>query len=363
MSAPSPKPGIMAIPPYVPGKAKAAGFASPIKLSANENALGCSPAAHAAYRDAEADLNLYPDPQAAHLRAALAVKYEIEPARLLFGTGSDELFSMICQAYLEPGDNIVQPLHGFAAWAIAARAAGAEVKSAPERHYTVDVDAMLAAVDARTRIVFVANPANPTGTCLPFEEIERLHAGLPESVILLLDGAYWDFGRVLLRGNADIDLARDASNVMVTRSFSKLYGLAALRIGWGYAAQPIVDALERIRLPFNLSIPAQAAAIAALADDDFVARSVAHAEAGRESLAVALAWFGLEPVPSASNFVTARFPPGFKISALDVETALAKRGILVRYLGNYQMPDCIRVTIGPEEHMAHLLDALKDVFA
>ena len=359
MSAPTPKPGILVIPPYVPGKAKAPGFAAPIKLSANENALGCSPAAQRAYREAQADLHLYPDPNVTELRAALAARHAIEPSRIVFGTGSDEIFSMVCQAYLEPGDNIVQPVHGFAAWAIAARAAGAIVKSSPERDYTADVDALLADVDERTRIVFIANPANPSGTCVPFAEIVRLHAGLRPNVLLLLDSAYVDFARAMLHPDEDLDLARRNENVIVTRTFSKLHGLAALRIGWGYAAQPIVDALGRIRLPFNVSRPAHAAAIAALEDEDFVERSIAHTEAGRASLARDLARLGLEPVPSASNFVTARFPPGARLTAAEAEKRLAERGILVRWLGNYAMPDCIRVTIGAEAHMARLLAELE----
>ncbi|HRP10012.1 MAG TPA: aminotransferase class I/II-fold pyridoxal phosphate-dependent enzyme, partial [Terricaulis sp.] len=190
MSGPIAKPSIAAIHPYVAGKAKVEGFTAPIKLSANENALGCSPAARAAFLEGAASLHRYADPYVGALREALAAKHGLEPARIVFGAGSDEVFSLACQTYLNPGDAMVQPAYAFAAWAIAARAAGAEVISAPEQSYTINVDALLAAVTPRTRMLFVANPASPTGTRVPFSEIKRLHAGLPAHVLLVLDGAY-----------------------------------------------------------------------------------------------------------------------------------------------------------------------------
>ena len=363
MSAPKPNPGILDIAPYKAGKAKAEGFDKPVKLSANENALGCSPAAERAYNATSHDLNLYPDPNVSDLRNAIAERCNIESSRIVFGTGSDEIFSMICQAYLMPGDNMAQPEHGFAAWGIAGRAASAQVKSAPEKNYTADVDALLVAVDDRTRVVFVANPANPTGTCLPFDEIKRLHAGLRPDIIFLLDSAYVDYARDLLPHDADIELARNSENVVVTRTFSKLHGLAALRIGWAYAPQPIADALNRIRLPFNVSRPGQAAAVAAMADKDFVERSIAHAEKGRAVLAKLLSSLGLEVLPSYSNFVTARFPTSVGITALEAEKRLAEQGVLVRYIANYGLPDCLRITIGTDEEMARLEAALRKVLA
>jgi histidinol-phosphate aminotransferase len=362
MNGPRAKASIAAIAPYVPGRAQAAGFAQPIKLSANENALGASPAARAAYLRAVPDLHLYPDPRASALRAAIAEKYSIEPERILFGTGSDEIFSMLCQAYLNPGDNMVQPQFAFAAWAIAARAAGGEVKSAPERGYAVDVDAMLRTVDERTRIVFLANPANPTGTCIPYADVERLHANLPSHVLLVLDNAYAEFARARADFNDGTELARRFANVIVTRTFSKLYGLAALRIGWAYASATLLEPLQRIRLPFNTAHPAQAAAIAALADEAFCEASLAHAEAGRAELAHMLTGFGLEPLPSATNFVTARFPASHRRSPLEIERGLAEHGILVRGLTNYGMPDCLRVTVGTHEQMARLAEVMQMLF-
>jgi histidinol-phosphate aminotransferase len=361
MSGPRPRAGIFDIAPYVAGKASAPGAARVFKLSANENALGASPKAAEAYREAAAELHLYPDPNATALREALGAKHGVDPARLIFGTGSDEIFSMAAIAFLEPGDNMIQPAHGFAAWAIAARAVGGLVRSAPEREGIVDVDAMLALVDARTRVVFLANPANPTGTWLPFAEIERLHAGLPGHVLLVLDEAYVEFARAVLNGPDGLRLAGWAENVLVTRTFSKLYGLAALRIGWGYGAPALIDALNRFRLPFNTPRPAQAAALAALADDGFAERSVALAEAGRLRLADALAEWGFAPLPSATNFVTARVPAGR--DAGGIEAGLARRGVLLRELANYRLPDHVRVSVGTTEAMDALGIAMAAVLS
>lgn len=358
MSAPRPRAGILEIAPYVAGKASAPGLARVFKLSANENALGASPKALAAYRDAAAELHLYPDPHATELRFALARKHGIEPTRILFGTGSDEIFSMACIAYLEPGDNMVQPAHGFAAWAIAARAVGGEVRNAPERDGVADVDALLTCVNERTRIVFLANPANPTGTWLPFSEVERLHAGLRPDILLVLDEAYVEFARAVLDSRDGLALAARAENVLVTRTFSKLFGLAALRIGWGYSSPAIIDALNRFRLPFNTPRPAQAAALAALEDEAFAEASVRIAEEGRAELAQMLSARGFATLPSATNFVTARTPRG-RTSAV-IEAGLAQRGVLVRGLANYGLPDFLRITIGASEAMAALASALEE---
>jgi histidinol-phosphate aminotransferase len=257
---------------------------------------------------------------------------------------------MAAQTFMTGGDNIVQPQFGFAAWAIAALAAGGEVKSAPERAYCVDVEALAAAVDARTRLVFIANPANPTGTWLGFGEIERLHAALPRDVLLVLDGAYSECALGLEGFSDGLDWARDKANVMVTRTFSKVHGLAGLRIGWAYAPADIVQAIDRIRLPFSVPRAGEAAAVAALGDDAFVAKSVAHFAAGRTRLARALQTLGIPSLPSAANFVTANFA-GTKPGADGVRAALARRGILVRGLSNYGMPDWLRITIGRDKHI------------
>lgn len=355
MTPPRAKASIFDIHPYMPGRS---GAPATVKLSSNENALGCSPAARAAFLQAAATLSRYPDARAAALRAALAERHRLAASGINFGAGSDEIFALVCQAFLEPGCNIVQPEFGFAAWAIAARAAGGAVKPAPERDYHVDVDALLDAVDVKTRIVFVANPANPTGTMTPFSEIERLHARLPEDVILVLDGAYAEFAEARADYSAGFNLARDADNVLVTRTFSKIYGLAALRVGWGYSSALIADALDRARLPFNASAPAQAAALAALDDEAFLAASVRSVESGRARLSNFLASLGFRTLPATANFVTALTPPESPLSAGDIIRRLEQRGVNVRGLANYGMPDAIRVTVGTEGELTAFETAL-----
>ena len=354
---PTPKPGILDIAPYTPGKAKIDGVAHPIKLSANENILGCSDAAREAYGEAAGRLGLYPDGHANILRAALVEKYGLEPERLLFGCGSDEIFQLLNQTYLEPGDNIIQGEHGFAAYAIGARACQAQVRYAPEKNLTVDIDAILALVDERTRLVFVANPANPTGTWLPADEIRRLHEGLPPSVILVLDGAYAEFATDPAYEDG-IALARTAENVVVTRTFSKIHGLAALRVGWAYLPTAMAQAVDRIRLPFNVNIPAQLAAVAALSDDAFQDHSRALVEQWRPWLAQQLGGLGLEATPSAANFVLFGFPKTAGKTAPEAEAFLASKGLLVRAVGNYGLPDHLRITIGLEEHNRAIVEAL-----
>jgi histidinol-phosphate aminotransferase len=362
VTGPKPRPGILDIAHYVPGKAKIEGVEKPIKLSANENALGCSPLGREAYLAAAADIALYPEGRANLLRRKVAQTFDLEPERLIFGCGSDEIFTLACQTFLEPGDNIVQPHHGFAAWAIAARANGAKVKDAPETDLHVDVDAILGAIDARTRIVFVANPANPTGTMLSDAEIRRLHAGIPQNVLFLYDGAYAEFARGLPGYEDGLALAREASNVMVTRTFSKIYGLASLRVGWGYAHPDVVAAMDRIRLPFNVNRPAQAAAVAALDDQAFVDRSVAHVRKWLPVLSERFAAWGLEPAPSATNFLTFGVPPALGLTAADLDEALSREGLILRALKNYHLPNHLRVTVGSDADNETLLAAMKRVF-
>ena len=357
---PLPKPGVMEIHAYVPGKAKAEGFAEPVKLSANENPLGTSEKAREAYESAERSLHVYPDPRATIVRQAIAEYYRIEPERLIFGCGSDEVFALLNQTYLEPGDNMVQGEFGFAAFAIGARACQAEVRYAKEPDYRIDVDELLTCVDDRTRLIFLANPGNPTGTWIPFSEVRRLHEALPPSVLLVLDGAYGEF---CLDPAFDdgIDLARTAANVVVTHTFSKLHGLAALRIGWGYAPLEVAQAVDRIRLPFNTSIAAQRAAVAALADKDFQAQTIALNETWRPRLVQQLGGLGLDVIgPSAANFVLVGFPKTPGKTAAEAEAFLGSHGLLVRQLLNYGMPDHLRMTIGLEAHNRALIDALAD---
>jgi histidinol-phosphate aminotransferase len=289
----------------------------------------------------------------------VAAKFGLEPDRLIFGCGSDEVFSLLCQVYLEPGDNMVQGEYGFMAYRIAARAAGGEVRFAPEPNLRLDVDQLLAQVDDQTKLVFLANPANPTGAWLTDEEVRRLHAGLPAHTILVLDGAYAEFADDP-RFNDGLDLARGAENVVVTHTFSKIHGLAALRVGWGYAPAAIVDALERIRLPFNLSIPGQEAAIAALQDDAFLERSRALVNTWRPWLAQQIGGLGLEVLPSQANFVTVLFPETPGRTAHDAEAFLASRGYIVRGLASYNLGEALRITIGLEEQNRAVVDLLAE---
>jgi histidinol-phosphate aminotransferase len=358
-TSPHAKPGILDIEPYVPGKSKVANpNLVPVKMSSNENPLGCSPAALAAFQDTGSRLNRYPDSTNTDLRAALSRHFRLEPERLVFGCGSDEIFALLNQVYLEPGDNIVMGQYGFSAYAIGARASGGQVRYADEPDLTIHVDNMLALVDERTRLVFFANPSNPTGTFLSDEEVRRLHAGLPGDVILVIDGAYCEF--TTAPGFSDgIDLARGAANVVVTRTFSKLHGLAALRVGWAYAPAPVVAALDRIRLPFNVVLPGQDAAVAALADQDFQDRSLALVEQWRPWLTQQLGGIGLEVTPSQANFVLAAFPkaPDPRTAAA-AEAWLADRGWIVRGVKNYGLPDHLRITIGLEAHNRAVVEAL-----
>jgi histidinol-phosphate aminotransferase len=356
-ASPQAKAGILDIVPYTPGKSTAEGVAAPVKLSANENILGCGEAAREAYRAAAGDLALYPDGRAGGLREAVARRHAVDPARLILGCGTDEIFALLNQTFLTPGDNIVQGQYGFGAYAIGARANQAEVRRAPEPRYRIDVDEMLAQVDERTRLMFIANPANPTGTFIGEAELRRLHEALPPQVLLVLDGAYAEFCADPTFTDG-LDLARDAANIVVTHTFSKLHGLASLRVGWAFAPLHVAEAVDRIRLPFNTSIAGQLAAVAALADEEFQARSLAHVEQWRPWLTQQIGGLGLEVIPSAANFVLIEFPARPGRTAAEAEAFLARRGLIVRGVAGYGLPDHLRLTIGLEEHNRAVVDAL-----
>ncbi len=354
-STPAPKPGILDIAPYVGGKAKIEGVETPTKLSSNENALGVSERAREAYLQASGLLHVYPEGRASKLRDAVATTFDLESDRLIFGAGSDEVFSLLNQTYLEPGDNMITGQYGFLAYRISAKAAQAEVRLAPEPDFRVDVDAVLALVDDRTRIVFVSNPSNPTGSWNTAEEIARLHAELPKRVILVVDEAYAEFVTEPTWASA-LPLARDSENLVVTRTFSKIHGLAALRVGWGYAPHAVAEAVERIRLPFNVNIPAQVAAVEALADLEHQRRSRDLVTEQRPRLIQELRGHGYEVLPSAGNFVMVRLGSPERAGALD--HWLQKHGLIVRALGNYGLPDSLRITIGTPEQNRLVLDAM-----
>lgn len=356
---PEPKPGILDIAAYVPGKSNVEGVAKAVKLSSNENILGCSAAAQAAYSAAASELHMYPDSRHVALRAAVCEKFGLEPERLVFGQGTDEVFAYLNDIFLEPGDNIVQGEYGFSAYGIGARKNQALVKVAAEPNLRVDVEALLGEVDERTRLVFIANPSNPTGTWIDAEQVRRLHEGLPPNVVLVLDGAYAEFCTDP-NFTDGIELARSAENVVVTHTFSKIHGLASLRVGWGYCPTHIAEAYERVRLPFNLSIGGYDAAIAALNDDDFVRRSIEHVERWRPWLTQQLGGLGLEVTPSAANFILVHFPSVPGKTAKEAEAFLGSRGYIVRGVASYGLPNAMRITIGLEDHNRAVVDILAD---
>ena len=356
---PEPKPGILDITPYKPGKSHVEGVAHPVKLSSNENILGFSDKARAAYAAAVERMNLYPDGRADALRHAVASYFRLEPERLVFGDGTDEVLHMLCQVFVEPGDNIVMGRYGFGAYAIGARACQGEVRMADEPNHRLTAAELLKHVDERTRLVFITQPGNPTGTFMTRDELAALHDGLPPDVVLVIDGAYAEFADDPAFDDG-FDLARGAQNVVVTRTFSKIYGLAALRVGWGYCPEHIADAVDRIRPPFNTSIAAQDAAIAALADEDFKRRSVEHVARWRPWLERQLGGLGLDVTPSQANFVLVGFPAEPGRTAPEAEAFLAGRGLIVRGVANYGLPGHLRITIGLEEHNRALIQALSD---
>ena len=355
---PEPRLGIMQIEAYVPGKSAAAGVAKIHKLSSNETPLGPSPKAVEAVRSAD-HLELYPDGSATRLREAIGAKYGLDPGRIVCGAGSDELLSLITHAYVGPGDEGIFSEHGFLIYRIAILAAGGVPVVAPEKDYRADVDAILAKVTDRTRIVYLANPNNPTGTYLPFDEVKRLHAGLPPHVVLVLDAAYAEYVR---RNDyeAGLELVATAENVVMTRTFSKIYGLANLRLGWMVAPAPMVDAVNRIRGPFNLNGPAMEAGIAAIQDDAHVARAVEHNEQWLAWLAREIGGLGLKVTPSVGNFLLVHFPKEAGRTAKEADAFLSSRGLILRRIDAYGLPDALRLTVGGEEANRLVVETLRE---
>ncbi|TVV70230.1 histidinol-phosphate transaminase [Sphingomonas solaris] len=363
MTAPAPKPWIDAIAPYVPGRSSTDDGRKAIKLSSNESPLGTSPAAIAAFEAADRTLHRYPDAAATALREAIAAKHGLDPARVIHGTGSDEILHLAAGAFAGQGDEVLFVRYGFSVYPIAARRVGAEPVEAPDRDYATDVDALLAAVTPKTRVVFVANPNNPTGTYTDRRELARLHAGLPDDVLLVVDQAYAEY---LAPEDDDgaFALAQIASNVLVTRTFSKIHGLAAERIGWGYGPAPVIAAMHKIRAPFNVTTAGQEAAIAALGDDGFVAASREHNLHWRtwlEGEIAALGNAGLRAVPTKANFILILFEG--RVTAQEAYQALMERGYIVRWLPGQGLPHGLRVSIGTEEETRGIADALREIVA
>ncbi|MCS6855783.1 MAG: histidinol-phosphate transaminase, partial [Elioraea sp.] len=339
----------------VGGEAAIPGVNRVIKLSSNEGALGPSPAAIEAYRREATAIHRYPDGAAVALREAIAAAWRLDAARILCGAGSDDLLCLLAQAYGGPGTETIVTRHAFAMYPIYARYAGSKVVTVEERDLTADVDLILGAVSPRTSLVFLANPNNPTGTFLPWSEILRLRKGLPEHVLLVLDLAYAEY----LDDPAVpevIGLIEASPNTVMTRTFSKIYGLGGLRLGWAYGPRQIIDVLDRVRSPFNASRPAQAAAIAALGDHDHFQASRVHNRRLRAWLTEALESTGVAVRGSEGNFVLADFAAVGR-SADAADRVLRSRGIIVRRLANYGLPGMLRITIGTEDEMEALAEA------
>jgi len=346
------RPGIMEIAPYVGGESAIDGLEQVVRLASNENALGASPKALEAYRAQAASLNRYPDGGALALRQAIAETLGLEAERIVCGAGSDELIALLTRAYAGPGDEVLYSRHGFLMYPISAKGVGASPVAAPERDLTADVDALLAAVTERTRILFLANPNNPTGSYLPAAEVARLHAGLPDSVLLVIDAAYAEY--VDAEDYTDgSDLVEAHDNVVMTRTFSKIHGLTALRLGWVYCPPGVADVLNRLRGPFNVSAPALAAGVAAIRDRDYLVACREQNRKLRTSFVEGLKRLNLRAAPSQGNFVLVRFG-----DAAGAAEHLKSHGILVRRMDSYGLAQHLRITIGSEAEMARVLEAL-----
>lgn len=355
MAGPIPQPGILEISPYVGGESKVPGIDSPARLASNENPLGPSPLAVAAYAKAAAELHRYPDGGATALREAIGAHNGLDPARIVCGTGSDELFALLAGSYAGEGDEVLYSAHGFLAYPIVARSAGATPVTAPEKNLKSDIDALIAAITPRTRIIFLANPNNPTGSYLTIGEMERLLSALPSNVLLVLDAAYAEYvdREDYTAGHHWVD---EHPNVVVTHTFSKIFALGSARLGWAYCPPAIADVLNRVRQPFNVNAPAMAAGMAALADGEHFAISKAHNDRWRPWLEEKLTKLGFTVHPSVANFLLVSFKP---YEAEDVRLFVKSKGVLIRQMHSYGLPDCLRITIGTEDELKQLVAAVE----
>jgi histidinol-phosphate aminotransferase len=347
-NGPTPKPGVLDIAAYVPGRSKAAPGVRLHKLSSNETPLGPSEAALRAFHEAANQLAEYPDGSAIELREAIGSRHGLNAGNILCGNGSDEILHLLAVTYLAPGDEAIFTEHGFLVYRIATLAAGGKPVVAREHDLTANVDEILSKVTPRTRIVYLANPNNPTGTYLPIGEVRRLHGNLPDNVLLVLDAAYAEYVR---RNDyeAGIELVSSSPNVVMTRTFSKIHGLAAARIGWCYAPSHVIDAVNRVRGPFNINSAALAAGAAAMADRAHVERSIVHNEEWLAWTSQALAALGLLVTPSVGNFILIHFPDHDGKGAAEADAFLTARGFVLRSVAAYGLPNALRMTIGSAE--------------
>jgi len=359
---PQPNPGVLDIAPYVGGESSLGSGQRVIKLSSNEGALGPSEKAVEAFKAAAPTLHRYPDGHATALREAIAERHGLDASRIVCGAGSDEIISLLCQAYSGPGTEVVHSAHGFLMYALSSKAAGATPVSVPEQNLVADIDGFLKAVNENTRLVFIANPNNPTGTYLNAQQIQQLHAGLPKDVLLVIDAAYAEFAGE--DGYTDgTDLVSAHQNVIMTRTFSKIYGLGGLRLGWCYGPDHVVDVLNRVRGPFNVSSAAIAAGVAAVNDTDFIERARRENVENRDWTTAQLRDLGIEVTDSLGNFILMHMPDadGAEVgtAAADCDTYLKSQGLIIRRVGGYGLADRLRVSIGNREDMEAFIAAMQ----
>ena len=359
MTAPAPRPGIMDIRPYVGGESAIEGVSRTIKLSSNEGALGPSPKAMEALRAMAPEMHRYPDGDAGQLRKAIAARFGLDPKRIVCGAGSDELLGMLCRAYAGPGDEVLYSAHGFLMYAIAAKACGATPVTAPEVELTADVDNLLGAVTSKTKIVFLANPNNPTGTYLPAAEVARLRAGLPAHVLLVIDAAYAEF---VSRNDftSGLELVDATDNTVVCRTFSKMFALGGLRLGWAYGPDTVIGVLNRVRNPFNVSSVALAAGLAAFEDTAYAELCKRHNDYWLPWLSEKMTALGLAVVPSVGNFLLVRFPGTTGRDAVAADAFLRSRGVIVRAVAAYGLGDYLRFTVGTGEENQVVIESLAE---
>ncbi len=351
------RPGIANAPLYVPGSHEVKGVAEPIVLSANENPLGPSDKAIAAYQHASKNLHRYPEGGAVDLRNAIGKRFGLNPEQITCGSGSDEILTFLTRIFAGPGDEVLYSQHGFMMYPINAIQVGATPIKAPETELRTDVEAVLDSITDKTKIIFIANPNNPTGSYLTNDEMKTLVDGVPDNILLVLDSAYAEYveRNDYTDGSAFVD---SHPNVVMTRTFSKIFGLAAVRLGWCYASPQVTDLLNRLRGPFNTTAPSQMAGIAAMEDLSHTDKSRDHNNIWLPKLTSSLKAMGIIVPPSVCNFLMAGFG--------DVETTQAaydymfKNGVITRMMGGYGLPEYIRITIGTESENKHLLEVLKN---
>ncbi|MDQ0357589.1 histidinol-phosphate aminotransferase [Rhodoplanes tepidamans] len=362
LSRPQPRPGVLSISAYVPGKSGAPGVAKVFKLSSNESPIGPSPRALEAYKGVAAHLEDYPDGAATRLREAIAGVYGLDPDRIVCGAGSDDLLNLIARAYLADGDEAIHSQYGFLVYPIATMGTGAKPVSVPEKDLTTDVDGILAAVTPRTKVIFLANPNNPTGTYIPYDEVKRLHRGLRPDILLVLDAAYAEYvGRNDY--STGLELVAESENVVMCRTFSKIHALAALRLGWMVGPAHVVDAVNRVRGPFNVNAPAIEAGIAAVQDAEHIERSRAHNDRWLPWLTEEIGKLGLTVTPSVANFLLIHFPGTNGKTAQAADAFLTTRGLVLRAVASYGLPGALRMSIGTEEANRLVVQALGEFMA